>query len=206
MDEELTMKQSKDGILKVAIALLLVSLTVVGAATWVYFAKIKPATDPLVRLKSAIETVTQRKIEQSGHTLELRTEDIMELATVEREMQSIIKYEASFLGVKKTLILKGKFKAKAGFDLSKSKGFSFQNGEVKGLPERAEVLSVELEDYEIFYSHDRTLNKLTPEDQEKATNQLLKQARKDAEESDLTDTAQKQFEQRIEDLMSVPTL
>ena len=97
MDEELTMKQSKDGILKVAIALLLVSVTVVGAATWVYFAKIKPATDPLVRLKSAIETVTQRKIEQSGHTLELRTEDIMELATVEREMQSIIKYEASFL-------------------------------------------------------------------------------------------------------------
>jgi len=207
MDKDSSPKTSSASkrILQIAIALLLVSLTVVGLATWAFFTKIKPATEPLARLKSAIETVTQKSIKQSGHTLELRTDDIMELGTVEREMQSIIKYEASLLGIKKTLILKGEFKAKAGFDLSKSKEFSMQGGEVKGLPENAEILSVEMEDFEIFFSND-TLYKLTPADQEKATKQLLEQARKDAQESDLREVAERQFEQRIEDLMSIPTL
>ena len=185
---------------------LLVSLIVVGLSAWFFISYVKPTTDPLVKLKHALETITQNEIKTDGHTLEIQTNSIQELATIEREMQSIIKYEGSFLGQKKLLILKGNFKAKAGFDLNNASEFSIINGEVSGTPPKAEILSVELLDYEIYHSQDAAFNKLTPKDQEAATHQLLNQARLDALNSDLRLQAELQFQQRLDDLMDSPSL
>ena len=198
--------QSSKRILVISMLFLLLSLVVVGLATWFFLTKVKPAYDPVVKLKHALETITKQEVRQEGHSLELRTDRIQELAVIEREMRSIIKYETTFLGSKKTIILKGKFTAKAGFDLSQAGKFSLIEGQIIGSPPPARILSVELKDYEIYHSQDGTFNKLQPADQEAATRQLLAQARKDAEESDLRDQAELQFRQRIDDLMESPAL
>lgn len=187
-----------------SLSILLIALAVAGITAWLFFTKVLPATDPVIKLKTALEKITQQQVTQEGHTLEIRTQDIQELSVVEREMQSIIKYETTFLGSKKTIILKGKFKAKAGFDLTKAGKFSIVNGKVSGEPPAAEILSVELLDYEVYHSQDGTLNKLQPPDQEAATKQLFYQARKDAEGSNLKQRAESQFKQRLDDLMGSP--
>ena len=184
-----------------SLLLLVIAVAVVGAAAWFFITKVQPATDPLNRLRSALSEITQQKITQSGHTLEISTQEVQELAIIEREQASIIKYETTFLGAKKTLILRGDFRVKTGFNLTKATTFSIIEGEVSGdLPE-AEILSVEMLGFEIYHSQDRAFNKLTSQDQEIATNQLLKQARKDAEESSLRSQAEDAFKQRLDDLM-----
>ncbi len=180
------------------------ALIVAGITAWFFFSKVLPASDPVVRLKAALEKITQQQVIQEGHTLEIRTKDIQELSVMERDLQSIIKYETVFLGSKKTIILKGKFKAKAGFDLTKASEFSIVNGKINGALPAAEILSVELMDYEIYHSQDGMLNRLQSPDQEAATKQLLLQARKDAECSDLKQRAESQFKQRLNDLMGEP--
>ena len=70
-----------------------------------------------------------------------------------------------------------------------------------GTPPEAKILGVELLDYEIYHTQDSAFNKLTPADQEAATNQLLSQARKDAEQSDLKEQAKLRFHERLDDLM-----
>ncbi len=193
-------KQSRGG-LGISLFLLFISLAVVGAAAWFFVTKVQPALDPMSKLKGALETITQNQITQEGSSLEIQTNNIQELAVIERDSQSIIKYETLFLGSKKTLILKGNFKIKAGFDLTKASQFSIINGKVSGHPPKAEILSVEMIDYEIFHSQDGAFNKLTPQDQESATNALLEQARQDAQNSNLRQQAELQFQQRLDDLM-----
>ena len=190
--------------LGIALAFFVLSLFLVGLVGWYFISYLKPLSDPVNQLKNALEAITSNEIKQDGHTLEIQTNTIKELATVEREMQSIIKYEGSFLGQKKLLILKGNFRATAGFDLTETNRLSIENGEISGLDQKAEVLGVELLDFEIYHSQDSAFNKLKPEDQEAATKQLLEQARKDADQSDLREQAELRLKERINDLLLVP--
>lgn len=183
---------------------VLILFVVILSGSLFYATVIKDRVDPLLRLKGVLENITQQEVIQNGHSLELRTSEIQELSTIERDMQSIIKYEATFLGTKKTLILRGNFKAKAGFDLKKAAQFSIEDGRVTGQLPKAEILSVEMMDFEIYHAQDGALNKLNEKDRQAATNQLLEQARKDAFESDLTERATKNFQQRLDDLMKMP--
>lgn len=193
-------------LLLLAFLLCAFSLAVVGMAAWFFIKKVEPAFDPMVRLKSALETLTHQEVTQSGHSLELRTDQIRELSVIEREMQSMTKYEGTFFKSKKMIILKGTFKVKAGFNLNEASTFSLVDGEISGDPPPAQILSVELLDYEVYHSQDGLINKLQAEDQEKATEHLLSQARKDAEASDLKEKAEAQFKQRLSDLMHSPAL
>ncbi len=199
-------KKSGKRFLGIALLFFAISLLLVGVVAWYFLTYAQPLADPVNRLKSALETITKNEIKQEGLTLEIQTNSIQELATVEREMQSIIKYQGSFLGQKKLLILKGNFRAKAGFDLTEATEFSIENGKVSGTPPQAKILSVELLDFEIYHSQDSTFNKLKPADQEAATQQLLEQARKDAVQSDLRMQAELRFRERLDDLMHAPKL
>jgi len=199
-------KKSGKRFLGIALLFFTISLLLVGVVAWYFLTYVQPLADPANRLKSALETITKNEIKQEGHTLEIQTDTIQELATVEREMQSIIKYQGSFLGQKKLLILKGNFRAKAGFDLTEATEFSITNGKVSGTPPQAKVLSVELLDFEIYHSQESAFNKLKPEDQEAATQQLLEQARTDAVQSDLRMQAELRFRERLDDLMQAPKL
>ncbi len=203
---ELPRESTGKGFFRLSLAFFVVSLMMIGVVTWFFMNQITPMLDPVQRLKGALETITKNEVKQSGHSLEIQTNAIEELATVEREMHSIIKYEGTFLGQKKMLILKGTFRATAGFDLTKAPSFSIIENQVSDSPMTAEILHVELLDYEIYHSQDSAFNKLTPEDQEIATNQLLEQARQDAIESDLRTEAQLKFHERLDDFMRAPRL
>ena len=188
--------------LRAFFATTFIAFICLGGGAWYYLTqKIEQVTDPVAKLKTVLEKITNQEVIQTGHSLEIQTNRIQELAVVERKMHSIIKYETTFLGARKTLILRGKFNVKAGFDLTKAGKFSVMNGRVIGTPPEAEILTVEMEDFEIYHSSDKALNKLTSIDQQEATRQLLYQARKDARDSDLCELANRQFDQRLDDLM-----
>ena len=65
----------------------------------------------------------------------------------------------------------------------------------------ATITSVELKNYEVFFSDNGLINKITPEHQELATRQMLAQARLDAEQSDLKVEAETQLQTRLKDLL-----
>jgi hypothetical protein len=174
-------------------------LVVVGMASFYFFVG-KPATAPLDRFAKVLEQVTQRKVVVSGSTVTLEESGVSELAVVQRKTQSLIKYETSWLTSENILIVRGEFVVKAGFDLSKVTKIEMVDGEVSGTWPEAEILSVELKDYEVFFSQDGTINKLQPKDQEEAIVLLLEQAREDAQESDLREEAERRLRERLEDL------
>jgi hypothetical protein len=174
-------------------------LVVVGMASFYFFVG-KPATAPLDRFAKVLEQVTQRKVVVSGSTVTLEESGVSELAVVQRKTQSLIKYETSWLTSENILIVRGEFVVKAGFDLSKVTKIEMVDGEVSGTWPEAEILSVELKDYEVFFSQDGTINKLQPKDQEEAIVLLLEQAREDAQESDLREEAERRLRERLENL------
>lgn len=174
-------------------------LVVVGMASFYFFVG-KPATAPLDRFAKVLEQVTQRKVVVSGSTVTLEESGVSELAVVQRKTQSLIKYETSWLTSENILIVRGEFVVKAGFDLSKVTKIEMVDGEVSGTWPEAEILSVELKDYEVFFSQDGTINKLQAKDQEEAIVLLLEQAREDAQESDLREEAERRLRERLEDL------
>jgi len=201
MSIEQAHKKASKGFLQLAVIFFVVSLMMIGIVTWYFIKVIEPLTDPLVKGKDALERVFKTEVKTDGYSLKLKTDSIKELATVERDVESVVKYEATFLGQKKLLILKGKFKAKAGFDLAEAGDLLIENGEITGELPKAKILSVEMVNYEVFHSQDRAFNKLTPEDQEAATKSLLSQAKEDAEQSDLKFQAERRLNERLEDLM-----
>ena len=180
-------------------ALLLIS----GFAAFYFFVG-KPAVDaasaPIDRFVDALEKVTQRKVETEGSTVVLEESGVSEFAVVQRKIQSLIKYETRWLASDNILIVRGEFIAKAGFDLSKVVKLKMVDGTVEGVWPEPEILSVELVDYDVFFSQNGVVNKLTPKDQEDAIRRLLQQARKDALESDLREEAQRRLRERLEDL------
>lgn len=194
-------RRTGKGFFGIAICFFLVSIFMIGLVAWYFIKVIEPMTDPLARGKDALEKVFKTDVKTDGVSLTLSTDSIQELATVERELESVIKYEATFLGQKKVLILKGIFKVKAGFNLTEAGNLKIENGEITGDLPKAKILSVEMKEYEVFHSQDKAFNKLTPEDQEAATQRLLRQAKQDAEQSDLKSQAEQRLNERLEDLM-----
>lgn len=174
-------------------------LVLVGAGCFYFFVG-KPAAVPLDRFARALEQVTQRKVEVKGSTVMLEQSAVSELAVVERQTQSMIKYETRWLASDNVLIVRGDFVVKAGFDLDKVANLALIDGRIGGSWPRAEVLSVELVDYEVFFSQNGTINKLQQKDQEGALLLLLAEARKNAQESDIREEAERRLQERLEDL------
>jgi len=111
--------------------------------------------------------------------------------------------ETTMFGSKATLILRGDFVVKAGFDLTQplSVTVNESTGEVHADFPPARINSVELKNYEVYFSDSGLINKIKPEHQELATKQMLAQARLDAERSDIKEEAEAQLQTRLKDLL-----
>jgi hypothetical protein len=173
---------------------------VAGAAVFYFFIS-KATSSPLARLADGLGSIMDQKVTVSGQSVVLEKAETRELAVVQRRTQTVVRYQSKWLKSDKLLIVKGDFLVKAGFDLTGSEGFEMRGNEVVGRWPDAKVLSVELLDYEIYFSQSGMVNKLTGEDYEAAVNVLKQQARYDAEEkSDIKDEAERVIQQRLEDL------
>ena len=74
-------------------------------------------------------------------------------------------------------------------------------GEVRADFPPAKITSVELKNYDVFFSDNGLINKITPEHTGLATQQMLAQARLDAEKSDIKEEAEAQLQTRLKDLL-----
>jgi hypothetical protein len=166
---------------------------------------IRPANDLLHRADNAFARVFNLAPQTTikGDSVVLEKSSIAELAVVARKTSTLIKHESTWLGSTKTLIVRGDFIAKAGFDLNQA--FRMQIDQASGhvtvdLP-RPKVLSVELKHHEILFSSPGIINKLGPEDHEAVMRVMYAKAREDVERSDLTEEAIQQVSIRLHDLL-----
>lgn len=178
-------------------------LLAVGAGA-LYFLVARPAMQamsPVARLVEALENITDHEVSVNGSSITLARAEMRELAVVERRVQSLVKYETKWLGSDKMIIVKGDFLVKAGFDLTEFEGFELEGEKVVGQWPDAKVLSVEQLDYDIFFSKNGVVNKLSENDYEAVSNLLQKQAREDAElRSDILESAERVIRTRLDDL------
>lgn len=183
----------------------LTMLLVAGFASF-YFFVTKPALDNGKewgdRFADALSGVFGTEINVQGSTAVLEKSEIGELALVQRKVQAISKYETTWLGSENLLIVRGDFLVKAGFDLSEGGQWEILEGRVNGALPEGKVLSVEpIGPLEVYYSEHGLINYLSPEDQASAFNYLIRQARLDAEMSDICDEAEKTLIRRVNDRM-----
>lgn len=124
---------------------------------------------------------------------------VLELATVRREFAHDYEWEHQWLGSTKRLRLRGKFAAKAGFDLQE--GFRVEV-DSRDLQVQADwpaprVLGVEMTGYEAE-EEEGFWNKLSAEEREQAVNALLASAREAvAKDAGLTAEARRMLEAQI---------
>lgn len=176
-----------------------------GAVAWLLL--VRPAEKAAGGLRDtvveALETITGEQFTVASNTITLQKAAIAEFNVIQRKAQTMIKMETTVFGSKATLILRGDFIVKAGYDLSKPLTVTVDDatGEVKADFPPATITSVELKNYEVFFSDNGLINKITPEHQELATRQMLAQARLDAEQSDLKAEAETQLQTRLKDLL-----
>ncbi|MFN0125320.1 MAG: DUF4230 domain-containing protein [Verrucomicrobiales bacterium] len=151
----------------------------------------------------ALERITGERFAVSSNTVTLQKSNIAELNVVQRKTQTVTKFETSQFGSTATLILRGDFAVKAGYDLSQpfSVTVNETTGEVLAEFPPAKITSVEMKNYEVFFSDSGLIHKLKPEHVELATKQMLAQARLDAEKSDIKQEADAQLQTRLKDLL-----
>ena len=102
-----------------------------------------------------------------------------ELATVTRETTATYEYRNQWLGSQKSITIKGRFRIKAGFDLSQPSALDVQSKPLKIIARfpQPKILSVEMLSHEIEKSENGYWNRLNLEDQKAALDELLRTAK-----------------------------
>lgn len=118
------------------------------------------------------------RVENSSFTLEQK--EIAELALVQRRLVCITRYDASSWGSNATVIIRGVYRAKAGYDLRQGCRFTFAEGRVLAAelpPPR--LLSLTTERQEVYFASEGLVQKLGPKEMEQAYAENLAQARRE---------------------------
>jgi hypothetical protein len=177
-----------------------------GAVGWLLF--LRPAEKAAGSVRDAVvdalSAITGQKVVVHSNTVTLEKSAISELNVVQRRTQTITKVETSVLGSTATLIMRGEFLVKAGFDLTKpfSVTVDEKTGEVVADFPPAKITSVEMVKDEIYFADNGLLTKNTAEITRMAYGQMATQARLEAERSDIRKEAEAQLAQRLKDLLS----
>jgi hypothetical protein len=142
-----------------------------------YFLYVKAAKGPVDMMAEALSGVFGTEVVVSGSTAVLAKSEIGELALVQRKTQAFTKFQTTWMGSEKTLIVRADFVVKAGFDLSEGGQWGILDGKIEAI------------------------NRLSPQDHARAFNYLKNQARQDAQRSDIGKEAERVLLRRISDRM-----
>jgi hypothetical protein len=179
-----------------------ITVLMLAAFACVYFFLHQVTATPVEKLADALSEVLGTKVVVTGSTAVLEKSEIGELAVVQRKTQAITKFQTIWMGSEKTLIVRADFLVKAGFDLSAGGQWEILRGEISGPLPEGKVLSVEpIGDFEVYFAESGTINRLSPEDHASAFNHLKRQARRDAERSDIGVEARRVLLRRMSDIM-----
>ena len=139
-----------------------------------------------------IITVNHRVVAAESHP-------IAELATASKSMSVDTTFVSTWLHSTKTISVRGRFVAKAGFDLNQLFKINLQTHPKQmtvTLP-GPRILSVEMTANEITDQKGGVVNWLQPQDHEAALRQLTDEAKLEFEKSSLKDAAKAEMEKRI---------
>ncbi len=158
-------------------------------------------------LREVLAAVTQsstRVVE--GRAEIITTTEISELALMEMRMSATRTIEKSDsyaflpLGTKK-LIVRGYYRVKGGYRLKKGVSLAMENGKPVARFPKAEILSVELIDFDILSEDSGWMNKIQPEDRAQILRELRLQMMLEARQSGMLDTVDANLRTRLRDLL-----
>jgi len=128
---------------------------------------------------------------------------ILEVATVSRPLLVDHEWSHTWLGSTKSLHVRGTFTAKAGYDLKKPFEIEITPSPLSvtaRLPD-PQLLSLEMDSFEVLLDESGWWNRLTEEDRTNAVVALQQIARSKAENSGILEEVRRSAEERIRDLM-----
>ncbi|MFY7999870.1 MAG: DUF4230 domain-containing protein [Candidatus Kapaibacteriota bacterium] len=142
----------------------------------------------------------------NGLTVIEQAQPTLELATVEQTIFREYRWSHTYLGSTKTLLLRGEFIIKAGFDLREEFALNIDEEKASShdpelritatLP-KAKILSLEMKNYTVERDESGFWNGITPQDRTNAVAALQSDARSAAEQSGITQKAAKMLRQRV---------
>jgi Protein of unknown function (DUF4230) len=160
-------------------------------------------------LKQALGAITQRETKiVEGRAEIVETAEIAELALLEMRMNATrtIEKSESFSGLPlgtKKLIVRGHYQVKGGYRLKNGVSLRYQGREPVARFPPAEILSVELIDFDVLSEDSGWLNKVQPSDRAQILRELRQQMREEATASGLLSTVEAQLRTRLRDLLGV---
>ncbi len=131
-----------------------------------------------------------------------QTAPIAEIAILEREFPYRMEWREKRLGSTKRLVIQGRFKAKAGFDLMRPFRIDMDpdTGLVSADLPAAEILSIEQVGQLVFEGESGLWNRLDDADRQAALQNFERGARQLIQSSDLTAEAERQSGARLQEL------
>ena len=128
---------------------------------------------------------------------------ILEVATVSRPLFVDHEWSHTWLGSTKTLHVRGAFTAKAGYDLKKPFEIEIIPSplSVKARLPDPELLSLQMDSFEVLLDESGWWNRLTEEDRTNAVIALQQVARSKAETSGILEEVRRSAEERIRELV-----
>jgi hypothetical protein len=164
----------------------------------------------LDRVLGAVTNSDTRIVEGRAETTE--TTEISELALLEMRMSATRAFRNEGYVLKylpagtKTLIVRGQYRVKAGYRLRPGISLRVEHGQPVARFPKAEVLSVELIDFQILSEEDGWLNKVTAEDRATLLRELREQMRVEAARSGMLDTAEATLRTRLRELLGADSV
>ncbi|MFD0893456.1 DUF4230 domain-containing protein [Luteolibacter ambystomatis] len=164
----------------------------------------------LDKVLAAVTNSNTRVVEGRAEIAE--TSEITELSLLEMRMSATRSFEKEDfmlkyfpLGTKK-VILRGHYRVKAGYKLKPGVSLRIEKGEPVASFPRAEILSVELIDFDVLNEENGWLNKVTPVDRAAVLRELREQMRQEAERSGILETAESTLKTRLRDLLGTDSV
>lgn len=164
------------------------------------------------QLERGLDKVLAALTHSSTRVVEGRAEvvsqnEIQELALIELRMSATRSFENEAFVLKylpagtKQLIVRGDYRVTAGYRLQPGTSLSLENGIPVARFPPADVLGVELIDFEILSEKDGWANSIKPDDRATLLRELRQQMRMEAKKSGILDVADATLKTRMKDLL-----
>ncbi|RYD47102.1 MAG: DUF4230 domain-containing protein [Verrucomicrobiaceae bacterium] len=161
---------------------------------------------------TGLEKVLGAITNSSTHIVEGRAEileksEITELALVEMKMSATRTFENEtyvlkyFSGGKKRLIVRGEYRVTAGYKLDPGVSLRMDGKVPVARFPAAQILSVELIDYQPLSEESGWWNGITPEDRSQVLRELRQQMKVEAQKSGVLDMVESTLRTRLKDLL-----
>ena len=140
------------------------------------------------------------RVTSGGVTILKESNSIKELSTTEKNFDHTHIWESTWMGSTKRIELKGRFIAKAGYDLTKPFAIDIsEDGKtIRAKMPPAQINSVEQLKMEVLKDENGIWNRISPQEREQAMNALLREARTSIEKSEILKEADESFMRQLE--------